>query len=64
MCGWEGVLDLENEEYEVSFSGQGPASPSCYCLHLGMPVHREPIPPDQPGTRLSPASESLPLTWS
>ena len=44
-----------------SLSGHGPASPSCYCLHLGVSVHRKPTPPHQPGAHLSLASASLPF---
>lgn len=48
MCIQESLLDLENEKYMVSLSGQCPTSPfSCYCLHLGVCVHRGQTPAAQ-----------------
>ena len=48
MYSWEGLTDLENEKYMVSLSGQCPTSPfSCYCLHLGVCVHRGQTPAAQ-----------------
>ena len=55
MCSREGLLDLENEKYVVSYLGRAQLL-SCAC-YFGVSVHRGQTPAVQPGAHLSPASE-------
>ena len=54
MCSWEGLLDLESEEYVVSFIWPWlRLSSLLHCVHLGVSIHRGQTPAAQPGAHLS-----------